>query len=636
MALSAESATGGDLVARTTFYITTPIYYPSDDLHVGHAYTTVAADALARFHRLRGEEVFFLTGTDEHGQKIERRAAAAGLAPAPFVEGIVAGIRLLWEQLGISHDGFLRTTEERHARAVQEVFRTLRDRGDIYKASYEGWYCTPCEAFWLPSKLVDGNCPDCGRPVERLREESYFFRLSRYQKRLLAHLEEHPDFVQPPSRRNEMLNFVRQGLEDLSISRTSFSWGIPVPDEPDHVIYVWFDALLNYLSGIGYPDEGFRHWWPAQLHLVGKEIVRFHAVIWPCILMALDLPLPERVYGHGWLLMGDTKMSKSRGNTVDPRQLIQRYGRDALRYFLLREVPFGSDGAYSEEALVRRTNVDLANDLGNLLSRTTAMIERFAGGVIPPGGADPGGLARLSEEVTGEVTRALEGLELSGALTAVWRLVARANKLIEERSPWALAKAGDPALDPLLYSLAETLRVTAVLLAPFLMDTPGRILEQLGSPAAPAWADAAWGGLVPGTRIRRGAPLFPRLVPDPAGPQHPAAVPAAPPEEVSLEEFQRLDLRIATVREASQVAGADRLLRLSLALDGEVRTVVAGIAAAYRPEDLVGRQVLFLANLRPARIRGVTSQGMILAASGSDGPRLLSPDRDVPDGTRVR
>lgn len=515
------------------FYITTPIYYPSDRLHIGHAYTTVAADALARFHRLCGHDTFFLTGTDEHGQKIQRKAQAAGKAPQEFVDGIVAGILRLWEHLRITHDDFIRTTEPRHKRVVQQIFQRLHDQDDIYKSEYEGWYCVDCEGFYTETQyqeLPEGRCPDHDKPLERVRVEGYFLRLSKYADRLLAYIEEHPEFIQPESRRNEMVNFIRQGLEDLSVSRTTFDWGIQVPFDPKHVIYVWVDALSNYITAIGYLSDDparlplFDRYWPADVHLVGKEIVRFHTVIWPILLMALDLPIPRQVFGHGWLVLDGGKMSKTRGNVVDPHVLMDRYGVDAVRYFLLREIPFGADGFYSEEALVARTNADLANDLGNLLSRSTAMIGRFTGGVVPAAapGTDDGILSGLAGEVAEAYTRHMERLELSDAMAAVMRLVGRANKYIDETAPWDLSRratAGDRAaaerLGAVLYNLAEVQRIAALMLVPAMPEAPEKIWHQLGldgDPRSQRWPDASRWGLFPaGVSVRRGDPLFPRI-----------------------------------------------------------------------------------------------------------------------------
>lgn len=645
------------------FYITTPIYYPSDKLHIGHSYTTVAADALARYHRRRGDETYFLTGTDEHGQKIERAAAAVNKTPKQFVDEIVAGVKVLWQALNISYDDFIRTTDERHQKAVQQIFMRLYEQGDIYKSSYEGWYCTPCETFWLEGKLKEGNlCPDCGRPVELTREESYFFRLSKYADRLLQHIEEHPDFIQPTSRRNEMISFIKQGLEDLCISRASVKWGIPVPVDESQSIYVWLDALSNYITALGWGtenDELYRKFWPANLHLVGKEIVRFHTIIWPCILMALGEPLPEKVFGHGWLLFGSAgeKMSKSKGNVVDPFTLIDKYGLDAVRYYLLREVPFGSDGTYTEDAFVLRTNVDLANDLGNLLSRTTQMINKFSGGKVPTPvpAEDDRVLSSLAAEVLQEYEAAFDRLEISTALGSLWKLVARANKYIDEQAPWALAKDPSKAaqLANALYDLAESLRLLGVLLTPFLIHTPEKIWEQLGLDPATVrtaeWAKAVvWGAIPAGTEIRRGNPLFPRIeVKKEATPQVETAQTAAPvkaaaPVEgvalIEYEDFAKVELKVATVVEAEKVPKADKLLKLQLEVGEERRQIVSGIAQHYTPEELIGKRIILVANLHPKKLRGVESFGMLLAASTPDGKlSLVTVDKaEFPSGARVK
>ena len=650
----------------TKFYITTPIYYPSSKLHIGHSYTTVAADALARYHRRLGHETYFLTGTDEHGQKIERAAIAEGKTPIQFVDEIVAGIKQLWAALHISYDDFIRTTEPRHTKVVQKIFKQLYDQGDIYKSSYEGWYCTPCETFWIEGKLKEGNlCPDCGRPVEWTKEESYFFRLSKYSDRLLEYIEE-TDFIQPSSRKNEMVSFIKQGLEDLCVSRSTVRWGIPVPIDEKQTIYVWIDALSNYITALGWGtenDELYRKFWPADVHLVGKEIVRFHTIIWPCILMALGLPLPKKVFGHGWLLFGAQaeKMSKSKGNVVDPFALIEKYGLDAVRYYLLREVPFGSDGTYTEDAFILRTNTDLANDLGNLLSRTTQMINKFSGGKVPePDPAtDDRVLATLAEQVIREYQEAMDRLEISTALVALWKLVDRANKYIDEQAPWALArdeaKAGQ--LRSVLYSLAESLRILGVALTPFLIHTPERIWEQLGLDPAQVrtlpWEQAiAWGGLQPGTPIRRGNPLFPRIeTPKEETKVEPstekaqetaqAAKVAEPVEgvaQIEYDDFAKVDLRVAEVVEAERVPKADRLLRLELSVGGERRQIVSGIAQHYAPEELIGKRIILVANLKPKKLRGVESHGMLLAATAPDGTlSLVTLDKaDFPSGARVK
>ncbi len=639
-------------MTEKTWYVTTPIYYPSDNLHIGHAYTTVAADALARFHRLKGEEVWFVTGTDEHGQKISQKAHETGVSPKEFVDKIVGFIQNpLWQSLGISYDRFIRTTDWDHKRVVQSIFENLWERGDIYKGEYEGWYCLPDETFWTESKLVDGNCPDCGRPVERVKQASYFFKMSRYQDRMIQHILDHPDFIQPSSRRNEMLSFLEAGLEDLSISRTGLDWGIEVPNDPEHVIYVWFDALSNYLTAAGYltEPERFARVWPPDVQLVGKEIVRFHTIIWPIMLMALDLPLPRRVFGHGWLLIGDTKMSKSRGNAVDPIALTKTYGVDAVRYYLLREVPFGADGSYTEDALRLLFNVDLANDLGNLLSRSTAMIDRFGQGVIP--GPHPFGpldrhLPQLAAEIYEQVDQAMSQLLISDAIGQIYRLIRAANKYIEDRAPWNLAK--DPArqeeLDNVLYNLAETLRVVSVLLSPFLIETPEKIRRQLGmDQPVQSYREAIYGAFQGGERIRRGEPLFPRLdlregaTAEPGAPE-PAQKSAdmSQANYISLDDFKKVELKVGTIRQAEAVKGADRLLKLTV-FDGErERTVVSGIKAHYDPQTLVGQQVVLVANLKPVLLRGILSEGMLLAGSAGQQLSIVAPSSRLPEGARVK
>ncbi len=648
------------------FYITTPIYYPSDNLHIGHAYTTVAADALARYHRLRGDETYFLTGTDEHGQKIQRKAEEMGTTPQAYVDRIVKGIKELWSLLQISYDDFIRTTEKRHEERVQEIFTRLYEQGDIYKNEYEGLYCTPCETFWLERQLVDGKCPDCGREVEMVREESYFFRLSKYADRLMEYIETHPDFIQPVSRKNEMINnFLKPGLEDLCVSRTTFSWGIPVPFDPKHVVYVWLDALTNYITALGYPGDNtlMEKFWPADVHLVGKEIVRFHTIIWPILLMALGLPLPKKVFGHGWLILEGGKMSKSKGNVVDPVTLVNRYGLDAVRYYLLREVPFGSDGVYSEDALILRINTDLANDLGNLLHRSLSMIEKFNGGVVPAPGALvelDRDLIRAAEACGAKVAQHMEELTISDAVMAIMDLVGRANKYIDEAAPWALNKAGNrERLETVLYTMAEVLRLVAVLLTPFLVETPGRIWEQLGldgKPVDAGWDQGIrWGGFPAGTKVKKGDPIFPRIEVEKEDQAAPAktepaqaqqaqqakekAVPA--PQDgaaglIAIDEFARIDLRIAKVLAAEKIEGADKLLKLQIRLGEEERQLVAGIAQYYRPEDLVGTEIVVVANLKPAKLRGVLSQGMLLAASDGEKLTLLRPEQPIKDGAKVR
>lgn len=642
---------------RETFYITTPIYYPNDKLHIGHSYTTVAADALARFNRMKGLDVMFITGTDEHGQKIENTARKNGKTPKEYVDEIVASILELWELMDISYDDFMRTTDERHIRVVQKIFTKLYEKGDIYKDKYEGLYCTPCESFWTEHQLVEGKCPDCGRDVQPVEEEAYFFRLSKYQDDLLKLMEENEEFIEPKSRRNEMINnFLKPGLEDLCVSRTSFKWGIPVPFDKDHVIYVWIDALSTYISVLGYMtenDEKYKKFWPADVHLVGKEIVRFHTIIWPAILMALGEPLPKKVFGHGWLVLEGGKMSKSKGNVVDPVVLIERYGLDPIRYFLLREVPFGSDGVFSNEALINRINSDLANDLGNLLSRTVTMIEKYFKGVLPspvaPAPIDDD-LKELAIDTRRKVEESMDALEISNALVAIWELIGRANKYIDETTPWILAK--DPSqqdrLGTVLYNLAETLRIISVLISPFMTKTPIKIREQLGLAEADkftSWKSLdSFGKLEAGTKVKKGDIIFPRLDVDKELEELEALLPTSCEEEedlanvaeMSIEDFEKIDLRVAKVLSAEKVKNADKLLKLELEVGDETRTVVSGIAEYYKPEDLIGKNLVLVANLKPVKLRGILSQGMILAASDDeDNLVLVTVDDTIKSGSQV-
>lgn len=650
------------MAEKKTFYVTTPIYYPSNKLHVGNSYTTVAADAMARFKRLTGYRVWFLTGTDEHGQKIQRQAEAAGKAPADFVDEIVAWIKELWNELDIEFDDFIRTSEPRHKDKVSRIFERYYEQGDIYKGKYEGLYCTPCEAYWTERQLDDGNCPDCGRKVELIDEEAYFFKMSRYADRLLEHIETHPEFIQPPSRKNEMINnFLKPGLEDLCVSRTSFDWGIPVPFDRDHVIYVWLDALSNYITALGYGEEGslYDQFWPADVQLIGKDILRFHTIYWPIFLMALGEPLPKTVFGHGWLMLQEGKMSKSKGNAIDPMVLAGRYSSDALRYFLLREIPFGQDGVFSLEAFITRINNDLANDLGNLVSRTLTMAERYFDGVLPePSARDRATdheLSRTALNTPGAVEAAMDQMKISDALAELWLLVRQSNKYIDDNMPWSLAK--DPAnrerLGTVIYNLIESIRFIGVMLKPYMPRTPESIWEQLNIKAdkdLQEWESlAGWGRIKPGTVVKRGDDLFPRLnlqaeiramrADKPA--EETAVDQSAPAEEqaglINLEQFQQVDLRVAEISDAERVPKSDKLLKLEVDLGEETkRQVAAGLAEYYQPEELIGKQVIFVANLKPVKLRGILSQGMLLAAVSADGvPVLTAVDRKIAPGSRV-
>lgn len=655
-------------MVKDTFYITTPIYYPSGNLHIGHAYSTVAGDVIARYKRLQGYDVRYLTGTDEHGQKIQEKAQKAGMSELDYLDEMIDGIKALWKKLDISNDDFIRTTEKRHTVVVEKIFEKLLEQGDIYLGEYEGWYSVPDETYYTETQLVEpvyengkivgGKSPDSGHEVELVKEESYFFKLSKYTDRLLAFYDEHPEFIQPPSRKNEMINnFIKPGLDDLAVSRTSFDWGVKVPSNPKHVVYVWLDALVNYISALGYltdDDELFQKYWPADIHLMAKEIVRFHSIIWPIILMALDLPLPKKVFAHGWILMKDGKMSKSKGNVMDPNVLIDRYGLDAARYYLMRELPFGSDGVFTPEAFVERTNYDLANDLGNLVNRTISMINKYFDGELPAYQGPQHELDAEMEQMSLDTVKAyhesMENLQFSVALATVWKFISRTNKYIDETTPWVLAKdeTQKDMLGNVMAHLVENIRFAAVLLRPFLTNAPYQIFEQLNinNQALHEFDSLSqYGHLTePITVTEKPTPIFPRLdvaaeveyIKESMQPPKPEKEDVPSKAEIDIKDFDKVEIKAATIIDAAHVKKSDKLLKIQVDLDHEQRQIVSGIAKFYQPEDIIGKKVAVVTNLKPAKLMGQKSEGMILSAEKDGVLTLVSLPNAVPNGAIIK